>query len=470
VAVGLGLPTTLDPTTDTGWEFIRWGMGETLTRLTPEQKLEPWLAESFRNVDPFTWRVTLRPDVRFWDGSPMTAEAVAASFKRNWERQPGASPFISKETQVTVVDQRTLIFKSPRPAGDLPFSLATQFFVVHRPDDRGAAMTGPYRPTRLDQGQELALEAFPEHWAGPPPIRKITAKLVQDPNARVLGLQSGDLDLLYRLPPGAAQGLGPDIETLVRSSTRVNMLVLNCTRPPFSDRMVREATSLGIDRAALNQVGLDGLGTVATGLFPPDAGVEVVDAQFTDPGRAAQLLDQAGWRIGSDGVRIKDGVRLAFTIYSYPSANAENTPTAVGIQAQLKPLGYEIQIQEVRDITAQVYKDRKFDAAMGSLNAVITGDPQYMFAVALVEGGAYNYGGYANPGMEQLVEQLRAEPEPARRQALSRQAQELIRPDVPNLYLVAPPMVAAFRKGKVQGYTLHPNDLYFIDHTMEVMA
>jgi peptide/nickel transport system substrate-binding protein len=198
--------------------------------------------------------------------------------------------------------------------------------------------------------------------------------------------------------------------------------------------------------------------------------VEVVDAQFTDVARAAQLLDQAGWRIGSDGVRAKGGARLAFTLHSYPSAFAENTPTAVGIQAQLKPLGYEIQIQEVRDITAQVYKDRNFDAAMGSLNAVITGDPQYMFAVSLVEGGAYNYGGYLNPSLERLVDELRAEPDPARRQVLSRQGQELVRPDVPSLYLMAPPMVAAFRKGKVRGYTLHPNDLYFIDRAMEVTA
>jgi peptide/nickel transport system substrate-binding protein len=226
--------------------------------------------------------------------------------------------------------------------------VSAQFFIVHK---GGTTMTGPYRPTNLAVGQELDAEAFADHWDGPPPLAKLTIRLVTDSNARMLALRSGDVDMVYGVPPQAAKGLGGDFTLQTVSSGREDYLVLNHRRPPFSDLAVRQATALAVDRAALLTVGLAGQGSVASGMFPPNQGVEVVDMQTSDAEQARQVLDQAGWTMGADGVRAKDGQRLTFQLLSAP-ARTEWTPMAVALQGQLKPLGYEIDIQQVKNISS----------------------------------------------------------------------------------------------------------------------
>jgi peptide/nickel transport system substrate-binding protein len=465
VALGIHFPGTLDATKD-GFTLTFLGAAETLMRLNRDQKVEPWLAQGLTQVDPTTWRVTLRRNATFWDGSPVTAEEVAASLRRSWETQPAANIFIPKETQLTVVDAATLEFKTPRPVGGFPNALAAFQFVIAKPGANGSTMTGPYRPVKFETDKELVLEAYTGHWGGPPPVARITVRLLPDANARVLALQAGDVDMLFGLPPEIVKGLPADIERAVIPSTRIHYVIFNHTRPLFAERAVREAFALGVDRAALNRIALDNLGAVAANLFPPNAGIEVVPAQSTDVNRARQVLEEAGWRMGPDGVRVKDGRRLSFTLYSYPG-RAELTPMAVVIQSQLKPLGFDIQLQQVQNITATL-NSPDWDAAMYSINSVPTGDPLYLFTVTLSKSGGTNPGGYSSPALEAVIDQLRTEVDATRRQALARQAQEIVKADVPNAYLVGAPLVYAYKKGKVAGFTPHPNDLYFIDPAITV--
>jgi peptide/nickel transport system substrate-binding protein len=462
---GIHMPANLDAT-QSGFELIFVGVGETLTRLTRDQKPEPWLAERVTNVDPTTWRVTLRPNAKFHDGSPVTAQDVVGSFQRSWETQPAANLFISKDTRVTAVDTTTVDFKLPAPAGAFVNNLATFQFVIAKPGANGSVMTGPYKPVRLDTDAFLQLESFRDHWGGPPPIARVSIRNAPDANARALALQSGDVDMVFGMPPDLIKGLPNDIERAVIPSTRIHYVTLNHARPFFDDRNVRMAFGMGIDRAKVNEVALDGKGAVATNLFPPGAGAEVVPAQATDIGRARQLLDDAGWRVGGDGVRVKDGRRLAFTLYSYPG-RAELTPMAVVIQSQLKPLGFDLNIQSVQNITSQL-RGGDWDASMISINAAPTGDPLYMFVATLIKGGASAWTGFDNAQLNALVEQMRAELDPARRQALARQGQEIVRAEWPNAYLVGAPLAYLYKKGKVEGFQPHPNDLYYLDSSFWV--
>lgn len=464
VAVGIDFPVALDAT-KTGFTMVRFGMGETLTRLTPENKLEPWLAQSVTNLDPATWRVVLRPNLTFWDGTPADAQAVIAAFKSNWETQPAASSLIDKATEIVAVNPTTLEFKVPKPAGNFPYALSAQYFVIHK--NTGTVMTGAYRPTKFEVDREMTLEAFAGYWGGPPPLARIVVKFVQDANTRALALQSGDLDLLHAIPPETLKTFGPDIEAVTVPSARIHLLNLNGTHAPFSDRALREATAWAIDRAALLKAGLDGQGSVANAVFPPNSGLEGVPLQGTDTNRARQLLDDAGWKPGPDGVRAKDGKRLAFTLYTYPG-RAELIPIAVTIQAQLKPLGYDVAVTQVPNIVNQL-KDPAWDAAMDSINSLVTGDPLYFFNQKIVKAAPSNYSGYEVPGLAPLVEQLRAEADPARRQAISRQMQERVRDDVPLVFTVIPPIILAMKRGKVRNLVPHPNDLYFINTAISVV-
>jgi peptide/nickel transport system substrate-binding protein len=411
VAYGIHMPPTLDATKD-GFTLAFSGMGEMLTKITPDNKAVPWLAESVSQVDATTWHVKLRSNAKFWDGSAVTAQDVATSFRRNWDTQPAANGLISKDTQVTAVDPLTVEFKTPGPVGAFSNMLGAQQFVVHKAGPFGSLantsiMTGPYKPVRFVVDNELQMEAFTEHWGGPPPIAKITIKNVPDANARALALQSGDVDMVFNLPPQLVAGLGPDFERAVIPSTRLHFVLFNHARAPFNDRAVREAFSLGIDRNALNRVALEGLGSVATNVFPPTDGIEIVQAQSTDVNRARQLLDEAGWRMGTDGVRVKDGKRLSFTLYSYPG-RAELTPMATVIQSQLKPLGFDMQIQQV-PVIGTVLSTSDWDVSMYSNSTLAVGDPLLMFNLNLVTGASGNVGKYSSPRLDQIVDQLRAE-------------------------------------------------------------
>src|SRR5712692_5849018 len=463
MAIDGEFPATLDGTKN-AYQLVRLGLAETLTRLTSQMKLVPWLAKDVSNVDATTWRVMLRPNARFWDGSPVTAQDVQNAFQANWAAYPAANGLLSKDTQIKVVDATTLDFKTPEPIGNFANVISAQFFVVHK---GGTTMTGPYKPTNISVGQELNADGFAEHWDGPPPLAKLTVRLVTDANARVLALRSGDIDLVYGVPPQAVKSLaGPDFTVNTKSSGREDYLVVNHRRLPFSDKAVREATALAVDRAALLTIGLAGQGAVATGMFPPDQGVQNVDMQATDATRAKQVLDDGGWKAGADGVRVKVGQRLSFQLLSAP-ARTEWTPMAVAIQAQLQDFGYDIQIEQVKNIGDQLAQSQDFDAAMYSANMLVTGDPLYIFNQTLAKGGPANYGGYDNPQLEATLTGMRSEADPTKRQALAVQAQQIIKADVPNVYILVVPFIAANNK-KVKGYTLHPNDLYIVDNQISL--
>ena len=142
---------------------------------------------------------------------------------------------------------------------------------------------------------------------------------------------------------------------------------------------------------------------------------------------------------------------------------------AVALQGQLQPLGYDIQIEQVKNIGDQLSQSQDFDAAMYSANMLVTGDPLYIFNQTLADGGPANYGGYTNPQLKTALTSLRGEADPAKRQALVTQAQEIIKADVPNIYILVVPFIAATSK-KVKGFTLHPNDLYIVDNQISIAA
>jgi ABC-type transport system substrate-binding protein len=138
-------PATLDGTKN-AYQLVRVGLGETLTRLTPQMKLVPWLAREVSSVDPTTWRVALRPNAKFWDGSPVTAQDVQAAFQANWAAYPAANGLLSKDTQIKIVDNNTLEFKTQAPIGNFANVVSAQFFIIHK---NGTTLTGPYQPTNL---------------------------------------------------------------------------------------------------------------------------------------------------------------------------------------------------------------------------------------------------------------------------------------------------------------------------------
>jgi peptide/nickel transport system substrate-binding protein len=189
--------------------------------------------------------------------------------------------------------------------------------------------------------------------------------------------------------------------------------------------------------------------------------------QGTDTDRVGRVLDAAGWTMGADGVRSKAGQRLAFTLLDPDATQAELIPMSVSIQAQLKPLGFDVTLQQTQDY-AGVIKSRDFDALIVSFNSVQTGDPLFQLARSLGSTGGLNWNSYSNPQVDQLLTTLRGVLDPTQREDLSRQIQQTAGNDYPNVYLGVVPIVSAYRSSVLTNFTPHPDDTYLIDSSLTV--
>lgn len=456
------LTVATDPTTHPV-EALLWGLGETLTRVGSDGGIQPWLAESVTSLDANRWRVRLRPDATFWDGSAVTAEAVAASLRDNWETQIATDFMLSRKTELVVADPLTLELITPEPTGGVPFTLAYHQLIVH--SNRGALMTGPYRPVEYDPDRRLVLEAYLDHRDGIPPLERITIEYEPDVDRRLAALARGDADLLYGLQPEALSGLSDDGCGVDWSITnRVHYLQFNLNRPPLDERVVRQALCCGIDRQALLKQIFRGYGTVASGVFPSDTGVPVAEIQYTDMAQAARLLDDAGWVPGPDGIRVRQGRRLAFAVCTFPQ-RAEMTPLARAVAEQVRPLGFDIGVEEVPNIGERT-KGRDFDAAMRSINTLISGDPYFLLAITLGKDGRENTGGYLNREVERLLPELKTERDVSRRLELALRVQEQLRDEPPNAYLLVAPLIVVSRRDAVTGFRPDPLTQYFITNRL----
>ena len=463
VAMGDDL-TVADDASKKAYEVIVWGLGETLTRLSPDGQLEPWLARKVEMVDPLTWRVELRPGATFWDGTPVTAAAVAESFAAGWAVQPDADSLISRGTDLRPVGATTLEFRTPEVIGNFPNALSYPQFVVSR--ERGKVMTGPYRSVACEPGRSLVLEPFAEHWAGPPGIGRIEIDVVDDPFERLESLRAGRHDLAYGLLPETLDELGPDFEVSSVPSKKLHFIQLNHARQPFDDHVVRETVSLAVDRERLLRQVMHGHGAVAHGVFPPYCGVATVATQHTDIEAARRLLGENGWRPGSDGVLARQGRRLQLTLHSFPQRR-EMTTLACLVAEDLRRVGIAAEVLEVPNIVAQT-RGGDFEASMRSINSLVTGDPYFLLHAMFTPAGRTNSGRYHNPLVDEKLAELRSETDPHRRQENSTRIQEITAADAANVYLLFTAIVLAYRRGGLHNLEPDFNNEYIIKHRLSV--
>lgn len=454
-------PASIDPVKEDSPDLIMaYGMGECLMRVTPDVKLVPWLAQSAEVIDAQTTHIALQPGMTFWDGSPLDAAAVKASLERVWAGNAAADAYISKQTQVTADSPLSLMLKTPGPQGNVLNNLANYPFIVHRAvTEDNIQLSGPFKAGNIVKDSSVAMDAYPGHWGTTAKIKHIDAKIVPDANTRALALQSGDADFAWQLPVEQADQLKQQFSVVDVPSFRVSIALLNVHKPPFDDLAARKAFALGIDRDALVKGVLLGAGIPLAGTFPSGFGVDVVATQTFDPSQAKSVLDQAGWTVGSDGVRTKGGNRLSFIALTYPG-RPELKPLSIAIQSQLKPLGFEVKPQEVQSITAAT-KSGDFGAAFVTANTLLTADPQYFYDFAYVTGGGFNLGKYSSPQLDALVQQLRGEVDAAKRNDLSKQVQTQLGQDVPAVYMVTKTFKAGWTK-KFSGFQPQPDDAYLV--------
>ena len=362
----------LDPNSEPAAGFdpaYGWGAGEhvhepliqsTLTVTNADLTIGYDLATGYTvSDDGLTWTVTIRDDVSFTDGERLTASDVA--FTYNTVKQVSSvSDFTMLDTAVAV-DDTTVEFHMTRPFSIWPYTMAVVGIVPEHAYDSATyghnpIGSGRYILKQWDQGQQVILEANPDYYGEAPKMKQVTILFLEE-DAAFLAAKAGQVDVAYTSATYSDQQVqGYDLTAYQSVDNRgINLptipVEVDADGNPIgndltADVLVRRAINMGIDRQEMIDNVLNGHGTPAYSICDQMPWYNPASEVAYDPEGAAALLDQAGWTMGADGVREKDGVRAELNIL-YSSDDSVRQALAADLAGQLKELGIEASIEGV---------------------------------------------------------------------------------------------------------------------------
>jgi peptide/nickel transport system substrate-binding protein len=468
-------------------------MFERLIQQDANLQVRPGLALSWRAVDPLTWEFHLRPNVRFSDGSPMTADDVAYSLRRARSVPNSPAPFsgaVANIARVEIVDPLTLRITTNTPSPAFVEQIGLVYIVSQRATAGHASDayrlpavavgTGPYRLVRWIPGDRLELVRNEHYWGKRPIFDACTIRFVSNDAARLSALLSGAVDMIDNVPPIALDRLrrAPNVALFSGPSARLIYLALDSSRDaspfvaatdgspiarnPLRDVRVRKAISKMIDRDAITQHLLNGAGLPAAQIVPPGMGGydPSLEPDRYDPAGARQLLAAAGY---------PDGFQL--TIHSSNDRFASDGDLGQALGQMLARGGIA-----VKDVVTQPYNVYAGAASRRSYSAFVFsfGNVTSDSAIGLTNvlesysrdagTGAFNRTRYSNPTLDRLLREAAATFDPARRDRLLQEAAHAGFSDYGIVPLYFPVDYWATR----DGVTFHPNksertSLLFID-------
>lgn len=424
------------------------------------------LAESWENPDDQTWVFHLRQGVQFHNGQELTAEDVKYTYETILD-EAFAAPlraFYEPIQSIDVIDDYTIQFTLDSAYS--PFLSFMDMGIVPKAvaEEQGEAFgnnpigTGPFKFVSWQRGDTIELEAFDDHFNGRPKVDKVVISVVPDNSARAVAVESGDLDFIQSpLSPQDVIRLqdtaGVVVDRIPASGyTYIN---LNNADPILSDVRVRQALAHLVNREQILETIFKGIGQIANSPIPPGmwAYTEDVTGYDYDPEKAAALLDEAGWELGSDGIRTKDGQPLALTIRTH-SEDPDRRQIIEVLQAEFANVGIQADtnVAEWPSYFADIQESNYQVAVIGWLN--LTTPDRAMFRAFTIDGPS-NYGHYENAEVDQLIRDARTTLNQDEAKVMYQDASRLIADDVPYIFLQYQEYIAIYRDA-LHGFVPNP--------------
>lgn len=346
-----------------------WGAGEhvhepliqsTLTVTNTDLTIGHDLATGYSvSEDGLTWQVTIRNDVKFTDGEPLTAEDVA--FTYNTVKETSSVNDFTMLDHAEAADDETVIFHMTRPFSIWPYTMAEVGILPEHAYDSATYGTEPvgsgrYILKQWDKGQQVILEANPDYYGEAPKMKQVTILFMEE-DAAFLAAQSGQVDLAYT----SATYSEEEVEGYTLAAYEsVDNRGLNLPAIPettdsegravgndfTSDVLVRRAINIGVDRQEMIDHVLNGYGSPAYSVCDQLPWYNEASEVSYDPEGAAALLDEAGWVLGEDGVREKDGVQAKMNLL-YSNGDSVRQALAADFADQMEELGIICTIEGV---------------------------------------------------------------------------------------------------------------------------
>ena len=430
---------------------IEMHMFDQLLAMDTSFKIYPWLATSWKLADDQkSYVFTLRKDVKFHDGTPFNAAAVKFSFDRIPDpaiKSSSAIAILGTHYDGTdVVDDYTVMVKFKQPFAPFIGGVTTAFMGIVSPTavkkygadfPNNPVGTGPFMFKEYVPKQQLTMVRNPDYkWGselfknkGPAYLDQIIWRFVPESGPRQALLDTGEAQIITGVP---TQNVAK-----IKSNSAQQMLIaprtggpkwidFNTAKPPLDQLEVRQALSYGFNRAELvKTLFQDVFPAGSAPLSPPTFGYDkTVEGQYPyDPAKATQLLEAAGWKVGSGGVREKGGQQ--FKLNCTIGTSEEDSAIAQLLQAQWKPLGVLVDISVIAG-TALKAAQLQGQHNIGFKIAVYQ-DPDilgiYLHSRSI---GGFNYTFYKDPEFDSLLDQGTTSLDPEKRKQIYAKAQHLI--------------------------------------------
>jgi peptide/nickel transport system substrate-binding protein len=410
------------------------------------------LAESFEvSEDGLTYTFTLVQGVKFHDGADFTAADVVYTY--DFYRNPDNATRIVGDflgvASVEAVDDYTVVvnMESVNAASliswaETPIVQSAYHAEVGEDVYRTAPVgTGAYKLVNWVPAEVVELEAFEDHFRGRANIDFIRQEVVPDASVRAVALETGDSDaVLWPLLVEDSMRLAEDANfTVLKSSTGgIKHMPLNTQLPQLADKRVRQAMLMALDRQRIIDELWNGAAVIAHTHYSPKYAFysknnDPSTTQYAyDPAAAAALLDEAGWVVGADGVREKDGVKLSYTCTTITGDTARR-PIAELSQQMLAEVGVQMNLAEapVSAILEALPKGEMDSSLFNWTYGAVDPDP----GGTLRTGGSTNFNNYSNPRVDELIAQGVQTVDPEARKVIYHELQDIIVDEVPLLYL-----------------------------------
>lgn len=454
-------PTCLDPHNfgDMPQTYVSRQYLDSLVSMQPDGTVVPWLATSWDiSKDGLTYTFHLKKGVKFTDGTDFDAQAVVDNFKQILDPETESSTDLVYLDPIwkgaKAIDEYTVEVDLKRPYSPLLDVLGQAFFGIESPKAMARGIkencvspvgTGPFILKDWKKGQQIDLVRNPNYNSppadannqGPAYLDGITWRFLSDSSVRWQALQSGEAQAIFNIPPEDYAAAQADSNIEVQQFTHAGIghyIVLDNSEPPFDDIKVRQAFSYAANVPAAVESAYQGAYPVATSAI--SSGTPFYTAKYANLyphnlAKAEQLLDQAGWKKGPNGVREKDGKPL--TVKWIYSTGAGETPPAEltlyqNVQAAAKEAGFDVTL--VPEPQAKDYElantPSAFDAEPTYWNCPT---PMCMYIVSSTE--TYNQlfanmSKIKNPELDQTLLAAAATTDRAKQKTLYEKAQQII--------------------------------------------
>jgi peptide/nickel transport system substrate-binding protein len=430
-------------------------------RYNPENmELEPWAAESFEeSEDHLTITFTLRDDLAWSDGTALTANDYVWTWEQasnpdnEWPRIGSYEPFIESisnpdDVTLEVVLKQAIVTGIEKASNALAYVLPMHIWdgldwadpETNPEIMKPSVSAGPFILQEWKRDQFATFVANDAFFLGRPNFDTYTVQLFGNANVAMEALFNGELD-----------EFGPDNENWPDAQENENVQALqwdapdnavmyfgfNCRLPMFAEKEVRQALNFALDKELITQELTYGLGQRATGMYLPTSWVYNPDVEpFTyDVDKANQLLDDAGWAMGDDGVRAKDGERLSFQFIYGPNNDVIREQMATVAQEYWGEVGAEVEVLGMEwGAYLAMTREGPYDWGVFMNMYIPSVDPDIIW-FKRDAGPAYNRVGWDNEEVYTLYDEGLLEFDREKRKEIYMQIQEILTEESPWMWI-----------------------------------